>query len=306
MKTVFLLFVTALAVSACSSNWLDLDSDPFDFSGSDAKGEAKPVIPAPPGKGPNDKTSNDLISEPMGLNLETYFAEKVSDPDKRMDRIEKALISLQKEMRGSGAIPVAPVGRQVLSSAPAALHPSDMGGVTSAPQNLQRQNIAAYTPPPAPAPAPASVSPPPSPAVSPPPPAPQNYNSAAGNPVQQGARPASDFTGGDVYGAGLRVGEHPDKVRLVIDTSKPISYTADLDNDEHILVVDLPGASWRGPMNESFGRESIVSSYQIDPLEAGKGSRIIVQLKGQSAILNQTTMPALSGGGQRIVIDLRK
>jgi hypothetical protein len=100
----------------------------------------------------------------------------------------------------------------------------------------------------------------------------------------------------------LRIGEHPGSTRLVLDAGRKAAYTADLDNDEHLLVVELPDTGWAGA-KKGAPTSPLISSWSVQPL-GDEGSRLIVQLKKGAKITGQNT---LSGGGSepfKIVIDL--
>lgn len=102
----------------------------------------------------------------------------------------------------------------------------------------------------------------------------------------------------------VRIGEHPGKTRIVLDLNAKADFTADLDNAEKILVVELPGAQWNASAHQSFSDSPLLSAYDVNPSNGGKGSILILKLKGPATILYKAAMAADTGTGQKIVIDI--
>lgn len=102
---------------------------------------------------------------------------------------------------------------------------------------------------------------------------------------------------------GLRVGEHPDKTRLVLDLSNNVAFRQDLDNNEHILMIELPGAGWSGPLQQQFARSPLVSAYQATPDGQG-GTHLAVQLRKPAKVASTQSLAAEPGKPPRIVIDI--
>jgi hypothetical protein len=122
--------------------------------------------------------------------------------------------------------------------------------------------------------------------------------------VKLAPAPATPATSAAAGVNDLRVGEHADATRLVLDLSATAAYTADLDNDEHLLVVELPGASWSGAKKGTSPKSPTVSSWTVEPREDGHGSRLIVQLKKNAKISYERLLPATKTTSPKIVIDL--
>lgn len=122
------------------------------------------------------------------------------------------------------------------------------------------------------------------------------------NPVPAAPVPAAAAASAGVKD--LRIGEHAEATRLVLDLSSTSAYTADLDNNEHLLVVELPGAAWSGAKRGTAPKASTVSSWTVEPREDGHGSRLIVQLKKNAKISYERLLPATKTTSPKIVIDL--
>jgi hypothetical protein len=119
--------------------------------------------------------------------------------------------------------------------------------------------------------------------------------------------PAAASSTAAVTGAakGVRVGEHANKTRLVIDlagNAKPdVSY--DLDNTEKLLLVDLPGTTWGGAKSGTTKSSAFVSGWTAQD-GANGGSNVAVQLKKGAKILSTEYLKAQGKDPARLVIDL--
>lgn len=309
-----LLLLAASSLSGCSVRWEGWDSlnmDPLAFLssdfGEDEEQAAQDDTLAPPPESallPQDKIEHmpplDLSKDgkmgSLGLNLETYFAQEIKDPNMRVERLEKLVKAMHKDMSvmapelqhlseaHAGSPPHAVFFYNGEKAAQAGSHePIELTSMADKnhhdhdAQNTVHNN---QTPPPAP---------------------------AANTPekkIDQGPRTLPK--NGPVI-SGIRVGEHDDRVRIVFDTTQKTPFNADLDNTEKLLTVEMPKAHWKPPArSERFGKMPVMSSYKVESMGAGEGEIFIVQLKKPTKILKKMAIPALSGGGQRIVIDLQK
>jgi hypothetical protein len=68
-----------------------------------------------------------------------------------------------------------------------------------------------------------------------------------------------------------------DKTRIVLDATKAVSVSTDLDNQEKILVMEIDGLDWKAAMNKTVTSSPLVSSYSAQ--KTATGSRLIIQLK---------------------------
>ncbi len=103
----------------------------------------------------------------------------------------------------------------------------------------------------------------------------------------------------------FRLGEHGDRSRIVLDASGPLSYAADLDNSELLLVIELKGAAWAAPAGQLFGAQNpLIASYKVQTMDGGQGTRLIVQLKKPVKIATEGKIPADGQNGFRVYMDL--
>jgi N-acetylmuramoyl-L-alanine amidase len=100
----------------------------------------------------------------------------------------------------------------------------------------------------------------------------------------------------------IRIGEHPGKTRIVLDVRGKTGFTADLDNQEKILVAELPEAGWNATAQKTLSSSPLIASYRTEALDNG-GTLLIVQLKKSASIAYKGAMDD-PGKGQRLIIDL--
>lgn len=230
----------------------------------------------------------------LGLNLETYLSEDLDTRD-RISRLENTVLAIHndlKKMAPSIQRLVAIEGDiQELVSQLEMLMLDDAtarAAASPAPGNMGRQ------PPSAAAGTPKPLTPMHQAQDAPVIQASKSYNSSGGN---SGRAPP-----GTAQVKGLRIGEHKDKTRIVLDVSGPAPYRYDLDNSENLLVVELPGTGWAGRQSWS-GKSPLLSSYSVSPMD--DGSRLIVQLKHGASVVYESVIKPNGNNHYRIVIDLK-
>jgi hypothetical protein len=101
----------------------------------------------------------------------------------------------------------------------------------------------------------------------------------------------------------MRVGIHPDKVRLVMDLSAPAEYEISYDEGAQLIYVDMPQTSWSA--GEAWEKKvgSIINKYAVEALPTS-GTRLILGVKqgiklGQSGLLK-----ASAGQKNRLFLDI--
>lgn len=103
----------------------------------------------------------------------------------------------------------------------------------------------------------------------------------------------------------VRLGVHPDKTRMVLDVSGETKFSMDLDNNEKLLLIDLPNTSWAASAAKKIAGNPYVAGYSTQKSASG-GTTLVVELKkpvriAGSAALKPRTNPVR---GHRIFIDL--
>ena len=319
LKSVFLVSLMAITLSlplgGCGwewPKWEPLERDPLGFLSDNSNTlEEFQSTPPPPNviaedaPDQNDPMSQLTPASTLAVDFDAYFAQEIKDPNVRLMRLENAIIAMQRDFQnmpeaqkiarykeplpvedlvGPGESPAPPPvqtqsltppepAREVIASGgPEPIVPKDM---------VPEQKIAAK-----------SAKPPSTPVYENVLPAPKTPEKVV--PVDTGPTRVT----------GLRVGTHKNKVRIVMDVSRKTLYTADLDNAENLLIVELPDSGWSASQTKNFGSNPVLKSYSVDPYNDGKGHIVALELKSGSSILKQSQIPALSGGGTRIFIDL--
>ena len=300
----FLLGVVMLSLSGCGLRWPEwatFENDPFSFTDYRDDGSG-PDTPAPPNMIPKDEPDQTapefefLPASTMEVNLDTYLVQDIQDPMTRIQRLENVVLALHKDMqRFSNMAPPRMVNSGMISHhtppAPPAHHTAQTAPPQVAYSSAPVPLVPAHTHHHAPI-APAAYTAPSFPATS---------------AHQTVITPGSKVMAGSPIITGVRVGDHPNKVRVVLDVTAKTNFRADLDNNENILLIEVPYAQWKTPLpNPSFRRIPILKSFKAEPFNNGKGVLAGLQLKKNTSILAQGKYPALSGSGERIVIDLRK
>jgi len=108
-------------------------------------------------------------------------------------------------------------------------------------------------------------------------------------------------SGGQATIYDVRVGEHPGRTRLVLDSNNRTAFNVDIDNAENIAVIDLPNAAWSASMAKNFARSSFISSYNVEP--SGNGHILILRLKRNAKVSYKDDLKGTKGASRRFVID---
>jgi hypothetical protein len=104
----------------------------------------------------------------------------------------------------------------------------------------------------------------------------------------------------------FRMGEHSSYTRIVLDMDAAASARIAFDEEnEKLLIVDLPGLRWAAEEKWFSDQPPLVSAYLAKPLARG-GTRLIVNIKENAAISSQFSLPP-DGNHQwhRLIIDLK-
>lgn len=246
---------------------------------------------------------------PEGLHFKPLFNEKMSDTDDRFKRLEFAVqdmrndldtvvpalarmaeidrankaVAVQQQALASAATPV--IGDAPVSSTPVAL-------VQSPPPAVQPEMAAATAPQPA-----AAVPPVPELMAKQalPQAAPEAVKPAESAPAPAAPAPAAPL--GDVKA--LRMADHKDMTRLVLDMTAEYKGSVQLDSDGKRLVVSLQGLNWLGQKSVEVSSAELVSGYRV------ADGNLYVDLMYPTQIKERKMMlPGADSKDYRAVIDL--
>jgi len=109
-------------------------------------------------------------------------------------------------------------------------------------------------------------------------------------------------SGGPLAVSAVRVGEHPGKTRMVLDTTGTPKFTYDLDNTEHLLVINLPGSGWSAATQKTFKSHPLIQSYTAQ--DSGNGTSLVIELKKSARVVYSSTMAPNHVHGHRVVFDV--
>lgn len=218
----------------------------------------------------------------LGLNLDGYFDDTEEVPE-RLTKVERAVTAIQRDLK----IIAPPILRLITVE-------QDIQALITQLTQLAQSPPRAASPPGA-----ASLQP-----------IPAGTGSAGAAPpptraAQQGGGTPRAAPTGPVTVERLRLGEHADKTRIVLDVSGPASYRYDVDNAEQLLVIEIPEAGWSGKLQEQVAKSPVLASWNVFPMEGG-GSRVILQLKKDTSVVYESIIKPNGYDDYRIVIDLKK
>ena len=103
---------------------------------------------------------------------------------------------------------------------------------------------------------------------------------------------------------GVRVGQHTDKTRIVIDVDAPANFkTFTLENPSR-LVIDMPKFDWQANNTIQQEKKSLVASVRHGNLDSDT-SRIVFDMKDNVNIIKSFSLEGGAKKSNRIVIDVR-
>ncbi len=244
-----------------------------------------------PGENANQTLPNGLPALetiPKGLKLEALFTEKTDDEEERFERLENALVEFRKEYDQ--------IKPSVVRLAAIETDMQDlMGELEHFVQNESPQENAEPLIPI-------------EPVLEAPQPLTQNDITSnrevlepKQSPTPQASLPATTLI------KSIRIGNHPDKVRIVLDIDGTPEYEFDLDNQEQVLIVSLTGAITDTTLEQEkhFPGNPLLSSYSIN--RDHSTARLIINLKKDTQILTQEfLLPQGERKLHRLFFDLKK
>ena len=102
----------------------------------------------------------------------------------------------------------------------------------------------------------------------------------------------------------LRIGQHEDRVRFVLEMDRATPFAVFLLADPYRAVIDLPEVSWAAePLRISDGNP-LIQGYRTGQFQPGV-SRVVIDLKGPARIDKAFQLGAQGQSGPRLVIDLQ-
>jgi len=109
---------------------------------------------------------------------------------------------------------------------------------------------------------------------------------------------------GAVEVADVRLGRHPDKVRIVLDTDGSGSFRPAVSEDGRRVRIDFDDVQWHAPVSTAIPGVDYLSAWRFEPV-SGRGGRFLVEARRPVRLVAAFGLDAGSGHTQaRYVLDL--
>lgn len=117
-----------------------------------------------------------------------------------------------------------------------------------------------------------------------------------------GAIPAAIAVDGTVEN--IRIGQHPDKIRVVMDVSKTLDFKVFSLADPYRVVVDLPEVTFSRDARPKTKRLKAIKGFRYGLFRPGT-SRVVLEIAQPYSIAAAFPLPAKGNQAPRIVLDLK-
>lgn len=126
---------------------------------------------------------------------------------------------------------------------------------------------------------------------------------SAGTALAQGGAPAISPSGPAPVVMNVRIGEHPDSTRFVVELSDPVKLRVFTLANPNRVVIDMPQMLWRlnGPQKPTGN--GAIRSYRYGLFRPGN-SRFVIDLNMPVTVAEPMILPPSDGYGYRVVLDL--
>ena len=104
----------------------------------------------------------------------------------------------------------------------------------------------------------------------------------------------------------VRLGEHPDKTRFVVELSDPAPYRVFTLGKPYRVVIDLPEVSWNIPQHRQGEIDRGVIKSLRYGLFAPNRSRVVLDAKGPVRVTDVFRLPPQDGYPHRLVVDVTR
>jgi N-acetylmuramoyl-L-alanine amidase len=101
----------------------------------------------------------------------------------------------------------------------------------------------------------------------------------------------------------VRIGVHPGKTRLVLETTQAFPYRVFLLGNPYRVVIDLPNISWRAPLPQMKKAAGLVSNYRFGLFRPGN-SRVVIDVTRPVKVARHAILGGGTAGATRFFIDL--
>jgi N-acetylmuramoyl-L-alanine amidase len=101
----------------------------------------------------------------------------------------------------------------------------------------------------------------------------------------------------------VRIGVHPGKTRLVLETTQAFPYRVFLLGNPYRVVIDLPNVSWRATLPQMKKATGLVSNYRFGLFRPGN-SRVVIDVTRPVKVARHAILSSGKTGATRFFIDL--
>jgi len=102
---------------------------------------------------------------------------------------------------------------------------------------------------------------------------------------------------------GVRIGEHQDRTRFVVEMSDPVAMRTFTLSNPNRVIIDMPLVQWHLEAPPRPAGNGIVRSYRYGLFRSGN-SRFVIDLNSPVSVSNALVVPPGGGYGYRVVVDL--
>ena len=100
----------------------------------------------------------------------------------------------------------------------------------------------------------------------------------------------------------VRIGEHPEKIRFVLDMTGSSDFSYELNNKKGYLLIDLPNTKWTASKKEIFQFYSLITGYSVRSYR--NGTKLFIALKKPGRLITSVSLPSNDEYGYRIYFDI--
>lgn len=100
----------------------------------------------------------------------------------------------------------------------------------------------------------------------------------------------------------VRVGDHADKTRVVLDVSADVRFNYAVSPGGDAVVIDLLGVQWQAGRSSHRHRKGLVSDYRLGLVDSG--GRLVIKVDGPVHIQKAMTIVPGSVSHYRYVLDI--
>lgn len=102
----------------------------------------------------------------------------------------------------------------------------------------------------------------------------------------------------------VRVGKHPDKVRMVMDLTGPFNFDVKQDKANSLVIVDMPNSGWSAKAEYIGKASSRLRGYHIEALEGG-GTRLVLNTAPAATVGDYGLLKPHKGKKDRFYLDIK-